>query len=225
MSTPVGPFHNVSLAGYSAQKIQNLQAFDKQRHSLPRAWDSYSVEFVQQLATKEIELDLESKFQNLRSEFQLKRKEITAVQSELGCASVVTPEFEYCIQVEVDETTFDSIVWKRQVHNIKSSEVVLCQSFSAVFDLEFDRVESCFDAPIDLEAWIDHIEDLDNAAMKLDYNAQLTRCQLRFQPVSALIELTAEKLVIQHPNKDRASRIFKSYLEIQKSILAGMANS
>ena len=211
-------FHNVSLVGQFQQEIRHLKGFDKKRHKLPTSWDSYSVDFIRKLAQEELDEHLESMFQKLRSEFRWKRKEISVSKPEIGFGSVSTPVFDYSLETVFDNDDLNSMTWRRSVDNIREPQALLSESFSKIFDQVFDRIEQRFESPIQLAGWIDHLEDLEDPKIRLDYDSQLTHCDLRLDGIDAIIQVAPEKLQVIHPQKDRAQRIVDSFLEIQKSI-------
>lgn len=218
-------FESISIAGMTWQPLNSLRGFEKGRHSIPKVLDERTVRFVAAIAAQDVKQDLEFIFQKLKQHFKFKRKEVQVTTPEGGCGTIQTPYFSYSVQASPSQVDPASVCWERSVVKIGSSEKVLSAEFAAVFDYMFDRVEFCFDQPLDIEQWIDGIEDRDDSKLKLTYDSQLTECLLQIENLNAEIKINREKVTVVHSQIDQATNILKSFLEAREAISIGLPNS
>ena len=146
--------------------------------------------------------DLERVFQKLRQAFRYKRAEMQLATPEAGCGCIETPDFIYNVVVKLVPENTSVVVWARSVIGIANPEQVVSDGFAEVFDNMFDRIEFAFPEPIDLEDWIDRIEDLEDERLQLSYDSQVTYCLLEIESVDAKMEVNESSVAVVHQKFD-----------------------
>ena len=218
MSRQSNQFEDVAFVGTTRQEVRELAEFDKQTHSIPKKVDQYSSKFAGKVAAKELEDDLENVFQKLREAFRFKRKELDKSTPEIGCGSIATPHFIYAINVSLNPDNPAVVFWERSIINVTSPDEIVCEGFARVFDNMFDRIEFALSPPIELEDWIDKVEDLEDERLTLNYDSDATHCTLQIEDVDAKIEVTESSVAVVHSHFDQTRHILASFLEAKKAL-------
>ena len=224
MTSASGYFDETVLAGTSRSKVKALSAYDNSQHSVPKIHDDRSSFFISKLAEADITNDVESTFQKLRKAFKFKRKEIKVLTPEPGWGLIETRYFDYAIYATLDPEDLSSVLWDRSVRQIRSFDQIGSEAFAAIFDLVFNRIEKSFQTPIEIDDWIDNIEDLDDERIQLDYDSGLSHCRLRMDGIAPEIEVTATQFSVVHPSPAKVADIVASYLEIHDAVQSGLAD-
>ena len=159
----------------------------------------------------------------MRKAFKFKRLDTKVDLPDPGWGTIETPYFTYSINASLDDENLAQIRWERSIRNIKDPDKVGSLEFAAVFDFLFDRIELSFAEPIQLEDWIDNIEEKDDEDLCLNYDSSLTRCTLNISGIAATIHVQENKFAVVHPQTATTHDIIASYVQASKAIAHGMA--
>lgn len=209
----------VSLARREYSEVQQLAGFKKKTHHVPDGVDSKSQTFVRKLAAEQIRGDLDHMFRELRSAFRFKRTEIECSEWEDGSGSITTPFFRYSSVMSQSPDDATGAIWERDISEITVPEQLIAEPFAAVFGRLFDTVEFTPPSPIDLEALIDRIEDLDDERVLLDYDRNITFCEIAIANTSIRIHVTPDVFRIVHPKPTLPRELIASLLEVQNALV------
>ncbi len=225
MNAQDNQFNDTALVGISRTKIRALSEFDSKLHSVPKTFDERSSQFIGKLASAEVENDVESIFKKLRKGFKLKRVDAKVSTPDPGWGTIETPYFVYSINATLDEEDASCVRWERSVREIADPDQVGSTEFASIFDCVFDRIEFNFEHPIQMEDWIDNIEEQDDDRLELDYDSGLQNCSLKIDGVAATIHVCETKFAVVHPQPATTKQILTSYLEASQTVTNGFAKA
>ncbi len=215
---------SVRLVCEQTMPVKQLEGFQK-HHRVPTAADPGNQRYVCELAESEIDSDLQSVFSALRKSYGLKRKEISVDGPTEGGGFVATPFFCYQIQVLQDEETPSKVIWARSITEITEPARVLAGPFDEVFGQQFSVLEILTQQPLDLEAIVDHIEDLESDAVDVDYDKDLTWCELNVLSSTSNVRLSDSCIRLTSRTEVSPQELLESFLDIQKRFIATLSVS
>lgn len=218
-------FRDAALIGYSSINLRDLSGFDRKLHNVPSKYDDYARTFVAEKAKADIENQTEEMFQRLRKSFDLKRKEVNVLFPEPGWGTIETPFFSFCINVTPNKDDISLARIEKSLRQISSSDQILSEQFSLLFDFVFDRIEFTFEQTIDLERWIDAIEENGSDRHQLNYDSQATQCVLTLGGIVADIHVTPSKFAVVYPKPASTREIFSAFMEAQEAVASGMVET
>lgn len=206
---------NASLLRRRAGQIRNLSGF-KKSHKVPDDVTDRAIAFVASISGAEVQEDLEEKFASLKKAFKFKRKELSIANEDDGTGTIVTPYFNYSISISLDPEDSSGVVWEWAVDAIKEPDKIFSDEFSDVFGREFDTVE--FSMPIDVEEFIDQVEELDADDIEIAYDMDATSCSLTVEGVDGKIEVTSETLAMVNSSPTTPRLMLESFFQIQRKL-------
>jgi hypothetical protein len=181
------------LVGDSTGRVRDLSGFQKGFRE-PQEVTPSSRNFVGRLGAGEVQERAERLFQELRSAFAYKRKELDLALAD-GAATVQTPDFEVNLWVEQDAEKPAAYRLVTQVSSFRTPEVVQDERFLALFGPYCDRVVTEFSEPFDIAAKIDAIEAMPALVPYLDYDAQGLWFTLNLPSPAIKVHVTQNRMV------------------------------
>ena len=218
-SNPPDRLENVSLVHRQHELIKSLPSFKKKTHTVPDQINSHTQSFVAKLAAATVTEDLDQVFSNLRAAFRFKRTEIESTDWEDGSGSITTPYFRYVSAVTQNPDAPDEVVWQRDVSLISDVEQILTDEFVTAFGQLFDTVEFTPNDPIDLEQIVDRIEAIEDDRVWIEYDRQLTFCEVTLEGCTERIRITRESFRIVHPQAESPRVLVDSLFRVQHRLL------
>lgn len=209
----------ISLAIREIEGIARLDGFKKKTHRVPDEINSRTQSFVGKLSAKQVADDLDQVFGELRSAFRFKRKELQSDNGGEGTGLISTPYFQYCSTVSQNPEDASEVIWRRDISQITEPNQLLSDGFAAVFSNFFDTVEFTPPTAIDLEALIDRIEETDDDRFSLEYDRQLTFCEIWIEGTAAKLHVTPEAIRIMHPQPQPPRVLIASLIEVQNALV------
>ena len=210
---------HVSLANRQQDSVRSWPGFKKKSHRVPEEVNSHTQSFVARLAADQVREDLDRVFRELRHAFRFKRTEIESADWDHGSGAITTPYFRYTSSVTQNPDAADMSVWQRNVSDICDSKYLLSESFAEVFGSAFDTVEFNPPEPIDLEGIIDRVESIDDDRIWIEYDRQITYCEVTLDGHDERIHITRESFRIVHPQAESPRRLVDSLLRVQNRLL------
>lgn len=211
-----GAFRSVGFFRQHWQPIRSLAGFRKETHRLS---DSPSDAFIAQLASQDLERDLDQRYAALKEAFRFKRLDMEVSEPAEGVGFIVTPHFTYQSQVRPSGENPAEVVWQRRVTDIQQQAVVLSDAFAAVFQRVFDTIEFIPVEPIDVESLIDQIEALDDERIRIDYDRAATHCQLSLADVAGEIHVAGEAVTFQRRGVVDPRELVHALVDFQQALL------
>lgn len=214
-------FGRVVLSRAITQKVSALSGFDKKKgHFVPTAATDREHGFIARVAQQELNEDLENKYQGLREHFGYKKADLsTAVEGNDG--HIRTPDFDYNVSVLVDADDPSRVIWRREISEVRSSDVVLSSNFDVVFG-SFNRIEIVAPDGIEIDALIDRIEADTPAGWTLRDDREATYCEIHIDGIEPFIRLEPGTWYIVHPRPASTRVLLESYQRLT-TVLVGAA--
>jgi hypothetical protein len=195
MEAPIDSYSSkIRLTNTSIRSIKELMGF-KKHHRIPQTTKE-GLSFLFSLAHLEIENDFDARFSALRNGFGFKRRELTVNEPYEGAGSIETPFFKYEFRIGFADDNPGRVQLQRTIQNIEEPNQILNPIFVEVFGNQFTSLELRFQERLNLEAIVDKIEDLDSEELAVDYDKELTWCQIRFADGSPAVRLGGNGLTI-----------------------------
>lgn len=207
----------IEFYGETQVPIKTLGGFVKGRHKVPSEANPSSQQYMATLCAQDVDDDIEDTFQRLRGSFGFKRRELsTDVEASRG--SIATPSFDYAVVFGQDEDEPANMVCRRSVVNVTEAEVVASQAFDHCFSGTLDRFSYRFAETVNVEDVIDAIEDLEDAAISVDYDKDATSCTIRLAGKTQSITITATHLTISGGDHARPADLLELFRSVQERL-------
>lgn len=154
--------------------------------------ETISDKFLAELASSDLNDELDTAFAKLKSGFGFKRKELTATDPLENCGEVATPGFTYEVSVSTIEDEPANVLWRKAISRISDAETVTSPEFEKTFGNQFNILELALSEPVDVESVIDEVEDCDDPSVKVDYEKDASWCRIEFRGRKESIHVEAE---------------------------------
>ena len=204
----------VSLSLEKTVSVRSLSGYAK-HHKIPTARTAAAQIFVANIASSDIEDDLNAAFAKLRDAFGFGRKDIKVKRGESG-GSIITPFFDYDVTLSISADDPSEVIWRQQVANIRDPQQVLADEFDNVFKGIFDTLEFSSGKPVNIESLIDQIEALKGSGLTVSYDKDLQWCEILVSNLPATIRATpaAFSIVLHRPGSTKT--LIQAFFEMQK---------
>jgi hypothetical protein len=209
---------NVSFVSAKPASIRSLSGWTKS-FKMPEQPGGSTPGFIARISAKELKDDLDAAYQALRESFEFSRRELDPSPIVDGAGSIATPHFTYSVCVTVNPDDLSEVIWRRTVDSIKTPDQVASAAFGDVFDDVFDTLELSLPKRIKLETFIDTVEAAKPAGLKLQYDRELTYCDLVIKGVAGAVRLTSDTLSIVHGRPQATKTLVKSFDAVRKLLL------
>jgi len=150
----------------TSTKVKDLRGFRKS-FQIPDFAGPSSRKFIAKCASEDIRADVDAVYEAARAHLGYKRKDIDTIAGQDGFGSLRTPDFEYTVTATLDKTDPSRVSWRRELGQLSDAGFVRGPGFEAVFGTAFDQLAFEFAKPVDVEAFIDRLEDSTPAGVTL----------------------------------------------------------
>ncbi len=212
-------YEGVSLRSETYCRVRDLPGW-KRTYRVPDKADDANNAFIARLVEKELTRDLDNVFSGLKKAFAFKRRDVEAPEPAAGAGSILTPYFNYSIAIILNPDDPSEAIWTRRIDAIRQPEQLTTKAFETVFENAFDTIDCTFPAPVDVEAFIDGVEDAELPDLTIDYDREATYCNLELRGAAGELQLTAVLLSITHPASPTTAALVESY-ETIRSFVSG----
>ncbi len=210
---------DVCLLQETVQPFKQLSGFQK-HHRVPHMGSSSDIQFLADIAAADLDAELQKTFANLRSGFGFKRKELTVSGPAEGGGMIVTPYFTYELNVFLLEEDPSQVAWRSAVANILQPEQIFTDSFQRAFGNRFSVLEVSTSAPLDIEAIIDHIEDAELDSVNVNYDKDISWCEIFVAKAQATVKIRDCAIRVTSLEEVSPRRLLEKFLNIQEEFLA-----
>lgn len=208
----------ISFVSRQGLDVKALSGFQK-HHRVPTGDDDARLRYIAGIAHDDIDANLSKTFSKLKSAFGFKRREISVEGPVDGSGSIVTPYFSYHIDLLLDEDSESRIVWRRSIKSIKNHEQVFSSEFHSVFGESFDFLEWDLPESLNLEAIIDHVEDAEAKDVGIDYDKDVTWCEISMPALLTVMRIDSDSMTVTRKSASRPEELLQSFWELQKRFL------
>ncbi|MDG1873161.1 MAG: hypothetical protein P8J27_04570 [Mariniblastus sp.] len=203
----------VRLLAEQNSPLKQLAGFQK-HHRVPTTASAGDQRFICDLAEPQIDADLQTTFSALRKSYGLKRKEISVDGPADGGGVITTPFFNYEIQICQNEDEPSKVIWTRAITEMSEPARVFAGPFEEIFGKQFSVLEILTEEPLELEAIVDHIEDLEVETVKIDYDKDLTWCELEVQNSLTSVWLSDQSIRVVSHREITPQELLEAFLDI-----------
>lgn len=208
----------LSFCGETRAYIKKLSGFKKHQR-VPTEASSYAETFARNASGEEIREDLESVYRQLRDEFGLRRKDLEKVGPEDGGGSVICPYFTYTVHVAQNPDDPSGVIFYREISDIIESERILADDFRNVFSGMFGALKFSPPVRVDLEEFIDRMEEMREHLQSLDFDPDGTYCKLRLDGIDAVLKVTTTEISLVHDTSKEPRVLIETFFESQRFLV------
>lgn len=212
------PLHRAALRGETRAKVKSLSGYRK-FHKLPTQANAHARKFVADLAAEDVKADVDQVYATVREVLGYKRRDVES-STDRGSGFVRTPDFEYSVGVDLTDDDPTTIVWRREVSNVRNPSVILGKAFQQVFGSVFDVLAFEFVRPFDLESWVDRIEEEMPKGVKLRCASDCSTCDVTVAGNATIIRLSHAGVEVQGQTKPGSGGLIDAFLRFQE-VFAG----
>jgi len=168
-------YRDYSVVSYETIELRAMSGFDK-RFRIPEKNDQAAERFVHSVCKDDLETDLDRIFKSIREHYGFKRREIQITETKDGFASIETPAFCYESYAGPVESDLTKVVWQKQLTGLRDLNEISNPAFLRLLGKRNWILKKYFEAPFDLESWVDACEDSENQTLVIDYDRKITWC-------------------------------------------------
>ncbi len=208
----------LAFCGETNAPIKGLSGY-KAHQRVPTELSRYAEGLAREASSEEINGELKSIYRRLRDEFDLRRKDLERVGPEDGGGSIACPYFTFNLHVTQDPADPSRVVFHREISDISEPGRILDSAFGHVFGGMFGSLRFTPPLQIDLDKFIDRMEDLGDPLQSLDFDAAGTYCKVRLNNVDALIKVTATEILLVHDTSKEPRVLIDSFTQSQQFLV------
>ena len=212
---------DVRLINEIVEPWKKLSSFQK-HHRVPQTASHADHQFLSELAHRQLDDDLQHHFASLRSHYGLKRREITVSGPLDGVGTIELPFFTYEISVRQAGHDPAMIVWRRTINEIIEPAQIFAPAFYSTFANTFSILEIRLHSKLDMETIVDQIEDADSDSVSVDYDKDLTWCEIRIPDTLEVVRLCEDAIRVFSEREITPWQLLKSFSLIQNRFMESL---
>ncbi len=140
---------DASLRRVQSGQVRDLSGFDKaRRHRAPTYVNSTSRSWVAELATGDLEADVEKVFEKIKNAAVYKRKVLIYDPPAEGSASIRTPDFAFTVTYSQSEDNPSEFEVTQELTRLSDPETLEADWFNDVFRRVFNEAVVEFSGPL-----------------------------------------------------------------------------
>ncbi len=209
---------DIALVNEQRTLIRSLSGFRKKNHKVPDECNDRTQAFVAKLANEELGEDLDARFAEFRKHLGFKRVDLAVSDPDCGTGVISTPWFEYRITVAQATDDATEAIFRRQVTEFRKTASLLSSEFATVFGKLFNTVELAPPEPIDIEAFIDSIEDRENSDLSLEFDRSVTWCQLTTPRIPGILCVETDCVALTTPQPELPSQLLEAFFSFRDQL-------
>lgn len=197
--------------------VKSLQDFHS-GHRVPTEINDRTQSFVGKCGHKDISDELDARFADFRKHLRMKRVDLKVSDPDCGMGMISTPWCEYQVHVFQSASDPGEAVLSRQLASITDLEILSNDGFTAIFGSQFNCVEYTPVEPIDIEAFIDHVEDQDFPQVEIDYDRSATWCTLTAPGIPGEVSLEDNTIRLTMAQAQSPLDLLNAFLALQTQL-------
>jgi len=207
----------VRFVGRSGGLVKSLRGFKKSHHTVPDAVNVATSGFLAKLCVDELAEEAEKFFQQARSVFGYKRKELTLELTSPN-AVLAAKDFTFELTYALDEADAASYVLTRSLHGLRSGDFASTSECETLFAQQFFELAFVLTKGAPVEAVIDAVEGLaDNDALKVEYPSDCSDCTLAVADVSATVRFDGSELAMGFPRSGSPRELLEAFVAVREA--------
>ncbi|WNH13861.1 caspase family protein [Thalassobellus suaedae] len=211
-------FKRISMLSEERGDVKSLNGFIKGKHKVPNYKNSTTEDFIKSCSLREIFEDIGEITDSIKK-LNYKRKEVET-NIENGFASISTPDFTYFINIEQLDEEPSEYILTRTLEEFKDSQIIDSDKFNSIFEKSFDELKFDLSKSIDIENLIDHIEDLENDKIKVDFDHNnLNWCKINIEGLEYDIVVEPNSISITYYRMTSPFNLIKAFEKTHNTLL------
>lgn len=208
----------MSLVGRQDGAVKALSGFKKAHHTVPDAVNAATTAFFARLCADEVAAEGEKFFQRAKAALNYKRAQI-ALEVASPTATLVARDFTLELVYALEAADPARYQVTSTLHSLRNAEVVELPEFDAIFAGQFDAVMFEFKKGVRVEAVIDAVENLEDAAepgLRVDYPSDYRSCTLTVAGVEAEVICDGVSLEMRFARKGSPRELVAAFAEMKR---------
>lgn len=210
-------FGRVLFVAEVPRQLKSLSGWTKS-HRIPDQANDHAQKLVAGVSADELKQDLDTVYDALKAAFSFKRRDLSVAEPADGTGTITTPHFSYSVSVALNPDDMTEVIWTKTIDHIQSPSEVASEAFAEVFDNVFHALQYSLPTAVDIEDFIDALEDAEIANVELTYDRDATYCELRFGETPGAVRITADTLAIVQKHPAKISTLLASLKAIQSLV-------
>ncbi|TYC14767.1 hypothetical protein ES677_05145 [Bizionia gelidisalsuginis] len=185
---------------------------------MPNYKNSTTEDFIKSCGSRELSEDI-GEITDYIKKLKYKRREVET-NIENGFASISTPDFIYFINIEQLDEEPSEYILTRTLEEFKDSQIIDSDKFNSIFEKSFDELKFDLSKSINIENLIDHVEDLENDKIKVDYDHNnLNWCTIKIEGLEYDIVVEPNSISITYYRMTSPLNLIKAFEKTHNTLL------
>jgi hypothetical protein len=176
-------------------RVKDFAGFEK-THRVPDRVRPATARFVAAVAQNDLQADLDAVYSAVREHLGYRRKDVAVTPPTDGSGSLRTPEFDYLVSVALVADSPSEATVRREVTNLRSHDLLLRPAFQATFGSSFRALSFEAATDLDMERFVDRLEDDPHKGVRLRCSADGSWCELELTGFPGTIRVERRRLDI-----------------------------
>jgi hypothetical protein len=205
----------IGFTGRTGGTVKTLHGFRKGHHTVPDLANATTNAFLGKICAGELGEQAEAVFQKVRAGLGYKRREISL---ELTAPVAVLAAKDFTLEISYAlEAADPARYWvTRLMHSLRSGDLAQTEEFAAIFAAMFSEITFGLKKGARVEAVIDAIEALDEAAgLVVNYPADCCECVIGVAGVDAQVRCTGATLDIVFPRAGSPRELIAGFAAVR----------
>ncbi|MEZ6130617.1 MAG: hypothetical protein R3C59_18170 [Planctomycetaceae bacterium] len=208
----------MALVSEQRGRVRDLAGF-RRSHQVPDECNDRTQSFIAKIAACDISDDLDMRFTEFRRHLKFKRIELKVTEPENGFGAISTPWFDYRITVTHCAEDVTEAIWRRQVTDFRNTSALLSSEFASVFGRLFNTVEFQCPESIDMEAFIDQMEDRNDPDLSVDYDRSSTWCSLTTSRIPGELSVQSDRIALITQQPQLPARLLEAFFQFREQLV------
>lgn len=214
-----GVFQSITLVGEQEGSVKRLSGFDKSRHTVPRFASDRAAKFLGRICGEELSEWGDGLFRALRHALGYKRQEIS-LDYDRGMARLVAKDFVLERGYSLVSEAPGNYRIDTELSDVSSWELFELDAFNSALGPLFDRMRCVFRRSLDLESFIDAIEEREESGITVEYPGDCMYCEARIQNFDAVFHFDAAELQIRFATFGSPTQLHAAWKKFESAFVA-----
>lgn len=205
----------ISFIGRSGGTVKTLGGFKKGHHTLPDAANAATNDFLGKICAGELADRAEALFQQVRSELDYKRKDLSLSLAS-PCAMLAVKDFTVEIAYALEEADPARYAVTTTLRGLRNADLARTEPFSAIFARAFGEISFELKKGARVEDMVDVIEALDeDSGLTVTYPSDCRECSISVAGLDARVRCTGTTLDIVFPRPGSPSELMTEFATVR----------
>lgn len=204
-----------SIVAEKRMPIRSLPGY-KKTHSVPDYDDAALSRFLVTITASELDEQIDLLFARLREKSGMRRKDIVVSGPHDGFCVLNTSAFDVEVGVSANVEDQGQCTWRWAISNIRDTRMLVDDRLQSLFDVPVSVLLFPLHDRIDLESLIDHVEELDESSVLIDYDREVSWCEIAFREIPLRVRIDGSQILARHSSPCSPRELLIAYAEFQK---------